>query len=299
MLPVTYPTGTDFEKTQMDARHLRQRFGFVLRQPGDREHPGGTAYRHVRDRRPDAAQELRRGVRGARLSNGSSRGRAGGRLPRPTRSRWSCQAGEEKVLTQTIAIPNARLWSPEDPFLYVLETATGGDSLATRFGMREFRFDATTRRFYLNGKVLLPARVEHHAAPVLRGPDCGRLPWNDAWVRKLLVEIPKRMHWNSFRFCIGPVPDRWLEIADEAGLLIQNEFFIWTGAPGWDRKYARHWDVDEMVAPIWRLDARQLEPPERGHLGRQQRNAGPGFRRQDHPGRARVGPIQPALGKQL
>jgi hypothetical protein len=30
------------------------------------------------------------------------------------------------------------------------------------------------------------------------------------WVRKALVEIPHQMHWNSFRFCIGPVPDRWL-----------------------------------------------------------------------------------------
>ena len=51
-------------------------------------------------------------------------------------------------------------------------------------------------------------------------------------MRRLLGEIPKKMHWNSFRFCIGPVPDRWLEIADEAGLLIQNEFFVWTGGPG-------------------------------------------------------------------
>ena len=39
------------------------------------------------------------------------------------------------------------------------------------------------------------------------------------------------MNWNAFRFCIGPVPDNWLDIADEAGLLIQNEFFVWTGRP--------------------------------------------------------------------
>jgi len=50
-------------------------------------------------------------------------------------------------------------------------------------------------------------------------------------VRRLLGEIPKQMHWNYFRFCIGPVPDRWLEICDEVGLLIQNEFFVWTGDP--------------------------------------------------------------------
>ncbi len=46
-----------------------------------------------------------------------------------------------------------KLWTPETPFLYVLETSTGGDSASTRFGMREFRFDTATRRAYLNGKV--------------------------------------------------------------------------------------------------------------------------------------------------
>src|SRR5262249_19629720 len=45
----------------------------------------------------------------------------------------------------------------------------------------------------------------------------------------------------------GPVPERWLEIADEAGLLLQNEFFVWTGAPNWDIHYARHWDAAELV----------------------------------------------------
>jgi hypothetical protein len=66
-------------------------------------------------------------------------------------------------------------------------------------------------------------------------------------VRKLLGELPKEMHWNYFRFCIGPVPDRWLDICDEVGLLIQNEFFVWTGGPGWYKGYARTHDADEMV----------------------------------------------------
>jgi hypothetical protein len=157
------------------------------------------------------------------------------------------QAGEERVVTQTIPIPQARLWSPEDPFLYVLESRTGGDSVVTRFGMREFRSDARTKRFYLNGKVyyLRGSNITFHR--FLEDPDCGNLPWNQAWVRKLLGEIPKQMHWNSFRFCIGPVPDQWLDIADEAGLLIQNEFFIWTASPRWETNCVRHWDVPEMT----------------------------------------------------
>jgi hypothetical protein len=55
------------------------------------------------------------------------------------------------------------------------------------------------------------------------------------------------MHWNSFRFCIGPVPDRWLEIADENGLLIQNEYMVWTGHPSWRGEYRDRYDTNEMI----------------------------------------------------
>jgi hypothetical protein len=78
-------------------------------------------------------------------------------------------------------------------------------------------------------------------------PLSGTLPWNEDWVRTLLVEIPHQMHWNSFRFCIGPVPDRWLEIADESGLLIQNEYFVWTGQNWHGPENQVHFNTDEMI----------------------------------------------------
>lgn len=74
----------------------------------------------------------------------------------------------------------------------------------------------------------------------------GTLPWQELWLHKLLVEIPKRLHWNTFRFCIGAVPDRWLEIADESGLLIQNEYMVWTGHPDWTN-FQAHYDTAEMI----------------------------------------------------
>lgn len=156
--------------------------------------------------------------------------------------------GEEKVFTQTLKIPNARLWSPEDPFLYVAETSAEGDSVTTRFGMREFRFDAETKKAYLNGEVyyLRGSNITLHR--FFEDPLCKDLPWNERWVRKLLGEVPKKMHWNYFRFCIGPVPDKWLDVCDEEGLLIQNEFFVWTGGPGWYQKYSRQHDPEEMIS---------------------------------------------------
>lgn len=159
----------------------------------------------------------------------------------------SLAAGEERTVTQTVHIADARLWSPDYPFLYTLATTTGGDTRTTRFGMREFRGDAATGIFYLNGKpcYLRGSNIGLHR--FFEDADCGNLPWNEKWLRQMLVTIPRQMHWNSFRFCIGPVPDRWLEICDEEGILIQNEFFIWTGAPAWDKDYARHWDATEMI----------------------------------------------------
>ena len=157
------------------------------------------------------------------------------------------EAGAVTTIVESIPIPRARLWSPEDPFLYQLETDTGGDAVTTRFGMREFRFDTATRRAYLNGKLyfLRGSNITLHR--FFEDPDCGGLPWDEQWVRKLLAEIPKRMNWNMFRFCIGPVPDRWLEIADEAGLLIQNEYFIWTGHPNSSSLFRRTFDAGVLI----------------------------------------------------
>ena len=190
----------------------------------------------------------------------------GREVARPKASRVSLKAGQETVQRATIAIPMATLWTPENPFLYVLHVSTGGDSTTARFGMREFRFDSVTQRAYLNGKVcfLRGSNITLHR--FFEDPDCGNLPWDEQWVRKLLVDIPRKLHWNSFRFCIGPVPDKWLDIADEAGLLIQNEFFIWSYHKTWDplelTRQFKGWMQDNWNHPsvaIWDASNETLE----------------------------------------
>ncbi|MGA3266597.1 MAG: glycoside hydrolase family 2 TIM barrel-domain containing protein [Verrucomicrobiota bacterium] len=160
----------------------------------------------------------------------------------------SLQPGEEKVVTQTIKIPQAHLWSPEDPFLYVLEAGTGSDSVQTRFGMRELRFDPVTKRAYLNGRLyyLRGSNIALHR--FLEDSLSGNLPWDDAWVRRLLGTVPKEMHWNYFRFTIGAVPQHWLDVCDEEGLMVQYEFPVWTGW-GWfkEQGYSRTYNADEMT----------------------------------------------------
>jgi hypothetical protein len=162
------------------------------------------------------------------------------------RTSVSLAAGETRTVDQELPMAGAKLWSPEEPNLYTVETSTGADNLRTRFGMREFRFDPATKRAMLNGRpyFLRGSNITFHR--FLEDPKAGDLPWSEDWVRKLLVEIPKKMHWNAFRFCIGPVPDRWLDIADEAGLLIQNEFFMWTGGEGWS-SWHNEWSTPLLI----------------------------------------------------
>lgn len=161
-------------------------------------------------------------------------------------------AGEEKTLIQTLPIRDAVWWSPDNPFLYTLETGSGGDLRNTRFGMREFRFDPATRMALLNGKAcpLRGASITLHR--FFGDPRCEGLPWNGAWVRKLLMDIPRRMHWNAFRICIGPAPQDWLDVADEAGLLLQYEFPIWSDRPATPEGKMAHelWREDDITAQL-------------------------------------------------
>lgn len=246
VLPDTYPTGSDFEKIKWTPGiYDSVSLGFCdnpsIRQiqVAPRLATSEILVQTMIENRGDAVSfELRQQVE--TWDGGRAVGAA---VVTPLR----LEADEIRTVQQTVRIPDVRLWSPEDPFLYVLRSSTGGDSADTRFGMREFRFDGATGRAVLNGQpyYLRGSNITLHR--FFEDPCCGDLPWNEAWARRLLGELPKQMNWNFFRFCIGPVPDRWLDVCDEVGLLVQNEFFVWTGGPGWYPGYSRTYDVAEMI----------------------------------------------------
>ncbi len=152
---------------------------------------------------------------------------ASGRLKSSARSQETrLTAGEVARVELVLPIENCRLWSPEDPFLYEVRLHTGGDAVQVRFGMRSFQFNPQSGRAILNGR---PYFMRGSNVTVLRFfEDAERkdLPWNPEWVRSLHRKF-KTMHWNSLRYCIGFPPEVWYDIADEEGLLIQDEFPIW------------------------------------------------------------------------
>ena len=142
----------------------------------------------------------------------------------------------------TIPLDRCRLWSPEDPFLYELEVRGEADVLKTRFGMRSFRLDPATGRAMLNGQPYFLRGSNVTLYRFFEDAERGDKPWRESWARELHRRC-KEMHWNSLRYCIGFPPESWYRIADEEGLLIQDEFPIWSvfAKPG-------ELDGDELAA---------------------------------------------------
>lgn len=130
-----------------------------------------------------------------------------------------------------VAIPDAKHWSPEQPFLYeaglVLRNGPAvAQRLVRRFGMRSF--EIRHGHFYLNGQQrrLYGSNIAFHR--LLSDQERGLLPWDEQWIRKVLVEIPKAHHLFFFRFHLGHAYNRWYDLADEYGIMLQDEWMFWT-----------------------------------------------------------------------
>jgi hypothetical protein len=145
--------------------------------------------------------------------------------------------GKGKSKDFEVSIPGCQLWTPESPVLYELTLSTGADEKRVRFGMRSFSFDPKTGRALLNNKPYFMRGTNVCIFRFFEDPDRGLLPWNKVWVTKLHEQF-KSMNWNSIRYCIGLPPECWYDIADSLGILLQNEYPVWTGGrEGFSRIY--------------------------------------------------------------
>jgi len=149
--------------------------------------------------------------------------------------------GPERTGMAILRVNGCHLWSPEDPFLYELEARGEADVLKTRFGMRSFTFDRDTGFAVLNGKTYFMRGTNVTLFRFFEDSQRGDKPWREAWVRQLFKAY-KDMHWNSLRFSICQPPEKWYQIADEVGMLVQDEYPIWKMYPA-----AGDFDGDELT----------------------------------------------------
>lgn len=122
-----------------------------------------------------------------------------------------------------LALPKARLWSPEDPHLYDLivklkDQRTGGivDEYQTYFGMRKIAFQ--DGQLLLNGEPLFVRGALDQAYY----PDTVYTAPSDEWIQRE-IRLAKEMGFNLLRKHIKIEIPRYLYWADRLGMLIWAE----------------------------------------------------------------------------
>ncbi|MEK8128132.1 PA14 domain-containing protein [Paenibacillus filicis] len=154
-----------------------------------------------------------------------------------------------------IPVPNPRLWSPDDPFLYDLQVRLKqGDRIVDRvdsyFGMREIKLGMVdgVMRPLLNGSFVF------QIGPLDQGfyPDgIYTAPTEDAL--KFDIEAVKRLGMNMIRKHIKVEPARWYYWADKLGIL------VWQDMPSLeDRQNKRGSDISEAAKQQWLKEFKEM-----------------------------------------
>ncbi|MDB5430054.1 MAG: glycoside hydrolase family 2 sugar binding protein [Caulobacter sp.] len=121
----------------------------------------------------------------------------------------------------SMKIDNPTLWSPDDPWLYVLGVnlfsgEVQHDQQTVRFGVRTLRFDAE-QGFFLNGEpVKLKGTCNHqdHAGLGVALPDR---------MHAFRIERLKEMGSNAYRAAHDPPAPELLDACDQLGMLVIDE----------------------------------------------------------------------------
>ncbi|GAB4036303.1 beta-glucuronidase [Spirosoma gilvum] len=122
--------------------------------------------------------------------------------------------------TATISIPDVRLWSPDDPYLYQVEVKLGDakttlDRYALETGVRTI--STNDKQLLLNGKpIFLTGFGKHEDFPIF-----GRGVANPVIVKDF--SLMKWVGANSFRTSHYPYDEEYMRMADREGFLVIDE----------------------------------------------------------------------------
>ncbi|MGV8137475.1 MAG: glycoside hydrolase family 2 TIM barrel-domain containing protein [Mangrovibacterium sp.] len=145
------------------------------------------------------------------------------RLVSETKSSENIPAHSGLSIADSLKVQDPRLWSPETPDLYSLETTLfeNGkilDQTISAFGIRNLHFNAEYG-FMLNGrKMELKGGCIHHDNGIL-----GAVAIDRAEERR--VELLKANGFNAVRSSHYPPSEKFLEACDRLGLLVIDEAF--------------------------------------------------------------------------
>ncbi len=166
--------------------------------------------------------------------------------------------GSESVsIKQDMVIKSPKLWSPDTPYIYRLETYIMEnesilDNCTTPFGLRYFDFNSQTG-FSLNGKPLKFQGVcEHHDA----GPVGAAIPEK---VLERRLKLLKEMGCNAIRTAHTPLAPEFYDMCDRIGIMVMDEVF-----DGWEATKAPY-DYGLYFEKWWEKDLGDFLKRDRNH----------------------------------
>lgn len=156
------------------------------------------------------------------------------------------------AMRAALTVRRPKLWGCDSPALYRLTCACGDQVVALRVGLRKAEFDPR-RGFILNG---VPTKLRgvclHH--------DLGALgsAFNAAAFRRQ-IRLMKRMGANALRTTHNPPAARALDICDEEGVLVIDEF-----TDVWELSKTKY-DYARFFPECWQADVRSWVRRDRSH----------------------------------
>lgn len=164
---------------------------------------------------------------------------------------------QHSTFNSKIALSNPRLWSVDDPYVYIVRTevSIGGkvvDTYETVTGVRTFDFDAE-KGFSLNGvSMKINGVCQHHDLGCL-----GAALNEDALHRQL--KMLKDMGCNAIRCSHNPPSPELLAMCDTMGFIVMDESFDM-----WHRKKTKY-DYSEYFDEWYERDLTDLVLRDRNH----------------------------------
>lgn len=126
-------------------------------------------------------------------------------------------------------------WSPENPNLYHLKLSLSDtkrnlqDESVIPFAIKNF--EVRDKQFYLNGKHFVAKGVSVVWHRWVRTTEGRELGYDTAWFKKNIITRSKNHGANYLRFHLGLPTERFLDLCDKYGLIVQYEWSFFHGMP--------------------------------------------------------------------
>ena len=128
-----------------------------------------------------------------------------------------------------------RRWSPDQPTLYRLEIEihdAGGrlhDARTIHYAVRTFA--VRDKQFYLNDRRIVPRGVSVCFHRWTRSREGVALAYDEPWFMRNILQRSRELGANYIRFHLGVPPERFLDLCDRHGMLVQFEWSFFHGMP--------------------------------------------------------------------